>query len=219
MCTDASPNTNRPPRAALPNLALVVSRYNATITDRLLAGAVRCYTQAGGRLQDLYVAQAAGSFEIVALAAAAARSGAFEGVLAIGCIIKGETRHDEFLGFAVTEGLARLSATPVPGPGGGERLVPVGLAVLTVNTVAQAEARAGGMHGGAGNKGEEAMLALLQTIGEVRGLEDPRAVRRAMATGAMVERVMSVAGPRGPDKARAEAAAPRGQEPRARSAR
>ncbi len=187
------------PRTPIPRLAFVVSRYNATVTDRLLAGAVRGYTHAGGRVQDLYIAQAPGSFEIVTLAAAAARSGTVEGVLAIGCIIKGETRHDEFLGHAVTSGLAELSATPVPGPT-GPRLVPVGLAVLTVNTPAQAEERAGGERGESPNKGEEAVLALLQTIGEVRAMESPKLMTQAMADGAMLGRVMSANGYVAPDK-------------------
>lgn len=165
--------------AGLPRLALVVSRYNATITDRLLAGAVRAYALAGGRPQDLYVAYAPGAFEVVSLSAVAGKSGLFEGVLAIGCIIKGETRHDEFLGHAVTTGLAQLSAETVP----------VGLAVLTVNTVRQAEERAGVGGGELGNKGEEAMLALLQTVGEARALRDPKAVEAVLASGAMIDRL------------------------------
>jgi 6,7-dimethyl-8-ribityllumazine synthase len=179
------------PAAGLPRIAVVVSRYNATVTDRLLAGAVRAYTRAGGSVRDLYIAEAPGSFEIVALAAAAAQSRMFAGVLAIGCIIKGETRHDEFLGHAVTKGLADLAFwSSTSGP-----VIPVGLAVLTVNTPAQAVARAGGAGGGKfGNKGEEAMAALLQTVGEVAALSDEGRVEGALASGVMAARIMRAGG-------------------------
>jgi 6,7-dimethyl-8-ribityllumazine synthase len=171
------------PVGPLPPVAIVVSRYNASVTDRLLAGAVRAYVRSSGRVQDLYIAEAPGAFELVSMASAAAASGAFHGVLAIGCIVKGETRHDEFLAHAVTQGLAIISATPQA----HGRVVPVGLAVLTVNTPAQAAARAGGK---LGNKGEEAMLAVLQTIGETAALSDAKTLRRVMATGELVGRLM-----------------------------
>lgn len=142
-----------------------MSRYNASITDGLLSGAVRAYQLAGGNAPDLYIIEAPGAFELVALSSAAAESRKFRGVLAIGCIIKGETRHDEFLGHAVTQGLVNISL--ITG-------VPVGLAVLTVNTTKQAADRAGGL---LGNKGAEAMDALLQTAAEIDVLEDDEALQ------------------------------------------
>ena len=197
----AMPNTHRhtkasSPRATvLPPVAVVVSRYNATVTDRLLSGAVRAYMRAGGSLAGLYVAEAAGAFEALTLSAAAARSGRFAGVVAVGCIIKGETNHDVLLGQAVTEGLARVSV---------ETGVPVGLAVLTVNSVRQALARAGTPNArggtGASNKGAEAMEALLQTIAELAQLADGAHVARAMRTGQAMLRLAGGAAGR-PDKA------------------
>ncbi len=186
----------------MPPIALVVSQYNATVTDRLLSGAVRAYVQAGGRITDLYVAQAPGAFEVLAVAAAAARSGAFAGVVAIGCIIKGETSHDEFLGHAVTSGLATLAV---------ETGIPVGLAVLTVNTAAQAVARSGlaGQNKRVagkpafGNKGTEAMEAVLQTIVECGRLADGASLRRAMGDGQALARMAGLSAAVGarPDKA------------------
>lgn len=146
------------PAPASPRAAVVVSAYNATITDRLLAGALEAFARAGGHRRDVDIHWAPGAFELVALAAAAARSGRYDAVVALGCILKGQTRHDEFLGHAVTTGLAGISAATG---------VAVGLGVLTVNTPAQARARAGGAMG---NKGAEAMDAALATARALRRL-------------------------------------------------
>jgi 6,7-dimethyl-8-ribityllumazine synthase len=139
-------------RLRLPRVAIVVSRYNATITDRLLEGAVAAYEGAGGDRDDLVVVDAPGSFELPGLALLAAQQEEVAGVLAIGCIIKGETSHDEYLAHAVAYGLVSVTM---------KTNMPVSFGVLTVDNVAQAEERAGGRHG---NKGEEAMRALLLTI-------------------------------------------------------
>jgi len=166
------------PVSTLPRVAIVVSRYTATVTDRLLTGAVGVYRRAGGRTESIYIAEAPGAFELVAIASAAARCGRFAGVLALGCIVKGETRHDEYLAHAVTAGLCQIS----------ERVgVPVGLGVLTVNTPQQALDRVGGKHG---HKGEEAMLALLATIAEVAAINDGDALDEALASGVTLDRLM-----------------------------
>lgn len=200
----SSSGSRRPAR--LPRLAIIVSRYNATVTDRLLQGAVLAYQRAGGRVQDLYIAEAPGSFELVPLSAAAATCGEFAGVLALGCIIKGETRHDEFLGHAVTQGLANISIMTG---------IPVGLGVLTVNTPRQAEERAG-IRGNLGNKGAEAMEALIATVGELLVLRDPAALRRVIAqdTGHKLMQSMPVRpdklAPRAPAPARAKSRSGKG---------
>lgn len=128
---------------------MVVSRYNATVTDRLLEGARAEYERRDGDPADLAVYPAPGSFEIPVIAAAAARSGRFAAVVALGCIVRGQTRHDRYLAQAVTDGLMRLAL---------ETGIPVGLGVLTVENAKQARDRAGGRKG---NKGAEAMAAAL----------------------------------------------------------
>jgi 6,7-dimethyl-8-ribityllumazine synthase len=133
-------------------VAVIVSRYNATITDMLLAGALGAYEAAGTDADRAVVVEAPGAFELVALALAAASTGRFRGVVILGCIIKGETRHDEYLAHAVAHGAVGVTL---------QTGVPVSFGVLTTDTVEQAQARAGGAHG---NKGAEAMEALLQTI-------------------------------------------------------
>ena len=187
-----------------PPLAIVVSRYNASITDRHLSGAVRAYQLAGGNAPDLYIIEAPGAFELVALSSAAAESHKFRGVLAIGCIIKGETRHDEVLGHDVTQGLANISL--ITG-------VPVGLAVLTVNTAKQAAARAGGS---LGNKGAQAMDALLQTAAEIDVLEDDDALQARWQSPANLVRMMHHEPFARPDKAATPARRAASAKPRTR---
>ncbi|CAG0984095.1 6,7-dimethyl-8-ribityllumazine synthase [Phycisphaerales bacterium] len=144
--------------AGVPAVAIVVSRYNASVTDRLLDGARAEYSARGGTARDLHVVNAPGSFELPALAFAAALTLPVEGVLALGCIIKGETAHDRVLADAVASGLVGVTL---------HTGVPVSLGVLTTNTSRQAMERAGGRQG---NKGQEAMGALLDTIDSIRGL-------------------------------------------------
>jgi len=143
-------------------IAVVVSRYNASITDRLLAGAL----EAHGRLRpggvEPVVIDAPGAFELAAISAAAARSGRFEGIVALACVIKGETSHDRYICEAVANALAVL---PI------HLGVPAAFGVLTVDSIAQAEARAGGAKG---NKGAEAMEALLDTIDTIEAIRSGR---------------------------------------------
>lgn len=150
-----------PKPRALPPIAIIVSRYNRAVTDALLAGAVETYVKAGGEAADLLIIDAAGSFELVALASTSLRSERVAGVVALGCIIKGETSHDIVLGTAVTQALADLAAWTCS---------PVGLGVLTVDSAAQAEARAGLGRKPLGNKGCEAMLAVLHTLSQLARL-------------------------------------------------
>lgn len=139
-------------------VAVVVSRYNSFITDRLLQGATSEFAGLGGKPGALSVLHAPGSFELPQIASAAAHSGDFDAVVALGCLIKGETRHDEYIAQAVALGLTQASVSAG---------VAVGFGVLTVDTQAQAEDRAGGAHG---NKGAEAMRAAVQTAHAIRSL-------------------------------------------------
>ncbi len=145
-----------PPLASIAPVAVVVSRYNASVTDRLLDGAVReCRARTGSKP---VVFDAPGAFELPILCMAAAMRGEYSGVLALGCIVKGDTEHDRYIAHAVAHGITEVMlATGVP----------VAFGVLTVNTPAQARDRAGGKKG---NKGREAMGALLDTIATLRSI-------------------------------------------------
>lgn len=152
----------QPHRADQPPVGVVVSRYNRSITDALLAGAVAAHRQRRG--EDPVIIDAPGAFELPALVSAAIESGRFDGVVALGCIVRGETEHDRVIAHAVAGALAHLSAQAV---------LPVGFGVLTVNTIEQAVARSGGPGGhGQGNKGADAMHAVLDSIDAIARLLD-----------------------------------------------
>lgn len=148
-----SPNTSR-----LPAIAVVVAQYNASVTNRLRDGALEAYVEAGGDPGDVAVVEAPGSFELPALCLAAARTGRFAGVVALGCVIQGETRHNQHIADAVAHGL--IGVTLQTG-------IPTTFGVITAETAGQAYARAGGREG---NKGTESMHAVLETIAAARAL-------------------------------------------------
>jgi 6,7-dimethyl-8-ribityllumazine synthase len=140
-------------------IAVVVSRYNAGITDALLEGARSAFGALGGDPGDLTVVRVPGAFELPVLVGACARTGRYDGVVALGCLIKGETVHDRVIADAAAQALASISATTG---------VPIGFGLLTTDTQAQAGARAGGARG---NKGADAMRACIEThhaIGSIR---------------------------------------------------
>lgn len=140
-----------------PPVCIIVSRYNGSITGAMLAGAEAEYARRGGDPANLGVIEAPGTFELPVLAATAAEAELYEGVVAIGCVIRGETDHDRYISTAVATELARIAT---------DSTIPVAFGVLTCNTIDQAVARAGGPEGstGHGNKGAEAMAAVLDTI-------------------------------------------------------
>jgi 6,7-dimethyl-8-ribityllumazine synthase len=177
------------PQAQPPRVAVIVSRYNGSVTGRLLDGARSEYLRRGGDEAGLAVYEAPGAFELPVLALAAAETGRYRGVVALGCLVKGETRHDRYIAEAVAQGLTQVSL---------QTGVPVAFGVLTVNTPKQARERAGGEHG---NKGAEAMGAVLETIEAAEGISAGR------------QRVVVSAGlsPERPDKAAPRRAAAAGK--------
>jgi len=131
-------------------VAIVVSKFNSFVTDRLLAGAVERLESSGVAGDDITVVRVPGAFEIPLAAQHAAESGRFDAVVCLGCIIRGETPHFEYLASAVANGLTTAaSATGVP----------ITFGVLTTNSAEEALARAGD---GPDNKGREAALAALE---------------------------------------------------------
>jgi 6,7-dimethyl-8-ribityllumazine synthase len=157
-------------------VAIIVSRYNPSITDRLLAGALATYRARRPDGPEPTVVPAPGTFELPALAVAAIRTGRFGGVLALGCVIKGETSHDRHIARAVANALA---AIPL------HLGVPAAFGVLTVDTPEQAAARAGGSRG---NKGADSMGALLDAMEVIDALDSGEglpdvATRHDKATG------------------------------------
>ncbi|MFO0961766.1 MAG: 6,7-dimethyl-8-ribityllumazine synthase [Phycisphaerales bacterium] len=153
-----SSNSSKPDARGL-RVGIVVSRYHPEITGALEQGARAAFLAAGGREQDLVVLAAPGAFELPVIASALARRADVAAVVVLGCIVQGSTRHDRVIADAVAGALAKLSA---------ELCKPVGLGLLTVRTMKQAHARAGGK---VGNKGTEAMDAALHAA---RAVEEAR---------------------------------------------
>ena len=145
--------------------ALVVSKYNDFITDRLQAGALAALSAAGVTPADVTVLRVPGAFEIPLAAQHAAESGRFDAVVCLGCLIRGETSHFEFIASAVAHGLTTAAAATG---------IPMAFGVLTTNSVEEALARAGD---GPGNKGHEAAVAAIEmaeVVAQVTRLTAPR---------------------------------------------
>ena len=139
--------------------AVVASRFNGRLVERLVEGAVDCLVRHGVDPGDLEVVRVPGAWEIpVALHALAVRGG-FAGLVAVGAVVRGETPHFEYICAECSRGAARVAM---------EHRLPVGFGVLTCDTSAQAEERAGGK---LGNKGWEAALAALEMADLLRQLE------------------------------------------------
>lgn len=160
------PSPSSPPPAAGLSIGVVTSRYHREITDRLEQGAVEAFEEAGGDSAKLRRVSAPGAFELVPIAAALLRRREIDAVVALGCIVRGETRHDRVLADAIAISLANLAA---------ELAKPVAFGVLTVEDLDQARARSGAGKGrrGAGpvgHKGREAMEAAIAAASAIRGL-------------------------------------------------
>jgi 6,7-dimethyl-8-ribityllumazine synthase len=142
--------------------ALVVSRYNDFVTDRLQAGALAALTAAGAA--DITVVRVPGAFEIPIAAHHAAHSRAYDAVVCLGCVVRGETPHFEYLASAVSHGLTTAAAMTG---------VPITFGVLTTNSIEEAIERAGE---GPSNKGWEAATAAIEMVGVVAQLKSRHAV-------------------------------------------
>jgi len=130
--------------------AIVVSRFNELVTERLLAGAVTWLQRHGVAEGDLDVAWVPGSVEIPVVAKRCAASGKYAAVIAIGAVVRGDTSHYDVVCNMVASGVAEASQSTG---------VPVIFGVLTTDTMEQALDRAGGK---AGNKGAEAAAAAIE---------------------------------------------------------
>jgi 6,7-dimethyl-8-ribityllumazine synthase len=130
--------------------AIVASRWNPRIVDALVDGALRSLREHGVSDAAIDLVRVPGAWEIPQAAAKLAAGGGCAAILALGCVVRGDTRHYEQVADGCADGLMRVAL---------EYRVPVLNGVLAVEMHADAEARAGGAHG---NKGEEVALAALE---------------------------------------------------------
>ena len=145
-----------------PRFAIVVSRFNETVTGRLLAGAEACFADRGFQDSQVSVFFVPGAWELPVAVLHAARAG-YAGVVAIGCVVRGDTPHFDYVAGGAADGLARVSV---------ETGVPIAFGVLTTETMDQALDRAGGKHG---NKGYEAAETVLEMVDLIGRIEEERA--------------------------------------------
>lgn len=133
-------------------IAILATRFNDFVVDRLIAGAVDYLVRHGASRQDLTIVRIPGAFEMPIACQRLAASGHYNGIIAVGAIIRGATPHFDFVAAEASKGIAHVTL---------QTGVPIGFGLLTTDNLEQAIERAGSK---GGNKGVEAAAALLETI-------------------------------------------------------
>jgi 6,7-dimethyl-8-ribityllumazine synthase len=143
-------------------VSIVVSRFNETISTRLLDGALDCFHRHGVADEDISVAWVPGAFELSPAAHRIASSREVDAVVCLGAVIRGDTPHFDYVAGETAAGISRAAL---------DTGVPITFGVLTTDDVSQAEERAGGK---AGNKGFEAALAAIEMANLFASLPKPQ---------------------------------------------
>ncbi|MBI4477476.1 MAG: 6,7-dimethyl-8-ribityllumazine synthase [Acidobacteria bacterium] len=146
-------------------ITLVVARFNADITERLQRGALEALKAAGAKDEDISIVQVPGSFEIPLAAQVAASTGEVDAVVCLGCLIKGETPHFDYIASAAAHGITAAAAATG---------VPMAFGILTTNSQEQALARA---RADKTNKGWEAATAAIEMATMLRTLRAREGLR------------------------------------------
>jgi 6,7-dimethyl-8-ribityllumazine synthase len=131
-------------------VAIVAARFNDVVVSALLQGAVAAWCKRGGEERDLIIERVPGAFELPVVARRLAASGRYEAIVALGCVIRGDTPHFEYVAGECARGLQQTSC---------DTGVPIAFGVLTLDNIEQARARAGP---DSSNKGAEAMDSALE---------------------------------------------------------
>jgi len=140
-------------------VAVVLSRFNSFVTERLLEGAVDCLTRHGTEEEHIILVRVPGSWEIPVAAKRLIESGKYDAIICLGAVIRGETPHFDYVAAEVSKGIASISLSTG---------TPVGYGILTTDTVEQAIDRAGAK---AGNKGWETALSVLEMVEVLNKIE------------------------------------------------
>ena len=141
------------------HFVIVATRFNEFIVDSLLKGALRCLRQHGATDADIEIVRVPGAFEMPVVVDKLAASRKFDGIIALGAVIRGGTPHFDYVAGECVRGISAA---------GRKHGIPIGFGVLTVDTIEQAIERAGTK---AGNKGEEAALAIIETVNLLRRID------------------------------------------------
>lgn len=144
------------------SLGIVVSRFNGLVTNQLLTGALDCLKRHGTKDSGVTVVYCPGAFELPQITLQLANSGKFDALICLGCVIRGETPHFDYIAKTVADGLNRIAL---------DTNVPLAFGVLTTETLEQALERAGAK---AGNKGWDAALTALELVNLRKQLSEGR---------------------------------------------
>jgi len=139
--------------------AIVVSRFNDFITDRLVGGAVDALIRSGAVTQNIDIVKVPGAFEIPLIAKKMAKKGKYQAVICLGAVIRGATPHFEYVSAEVTKGIAMVSL---------EFEIPVIFGIVTTDTIEQAIERAGTK---AGNKGWHAAISAIEMANLIQDID------------------------------------------------
>lgn len=139
-------------------VAIIVARFNDFINSKLLEGAIDTYIRHGGQETDLTIIRVPGAFEIPLVCAKLATNKNYDGIVALGTVIRGATPHFDYVASEVSKGIAQVTLNTG---------MPIGFGVLTTENIEQAIERAGTK---SGNKGGDAMLSLIEMMDLLRQL-------------------------------------------------
>ncbi len=140
--------------------AIVLSRFNSFITERLLEGALDALVRHGAQESDIAVFRVPGAFELPLVAKRLAEGGKFDALVCLGAVIRGSTPHFDYVAAEVSKGIASVSL---------DTACPIAFGVLTTDTIEQAIERAGSK---AGNKGSEAALSVVEMVDLLRRVKE-----------------------------------------------
>jgi len=133
-------------------VAVVVSRFNSLVTEKLLEGALDCLIRHGVDEKRIDIVRVPGSFELPFVVKRVAEKGRYDGIVALSAVIRGDTPHFDYVATEVSKGIARLTL---------DLNIPIGFGVITADTEEQAIARAGMKQG---NKGWDAAMSVLEVM-------------------------------------------------------
>ena len=139
-------------------IAVAAARFNADLTDELLAGCLRRLGELGVTDDHVEVVRVPGAFELPVTAKAFARTGRFDAVVCLGAVVRGDTPHFDYVAGECARGITKVSLSEG---------LPVIFGVLTTNTHEQAVDRIGGSHGHAGERAAEAAIEMIAVLDEI----------------------------------------------------
>ena len=148
------------PNGAGRRVCVIASQFNVMVTERLLEGALNTLLERGVSRESIDVVRVPGAWELPVAAAGATAAGGYDAIVAVGCVIRGETEHFERVSRAAVDGLMKVQ---------NDTGIPIGLGVLTPHDLKQALARAGGEVGHAGVQAAEAALEMAEVLGRLKG--------------------------------------------------